>query len=64
MQSLPQAVVVLAGGRDHYQLPLALDEAGLLHSLVTDVYWPADQKWFARSAGALLPRRVIAAWSR
>lgn len=61
MQSLPQAVVALAGARDHYQLPLALDEAGLLHSLVTDVYWPADQRWFARSAGALLPRRVIAA---
>lgn len=61
MQSLPQAVVVLAGARDHYQLPLALQEAGLLHRLVTDMYWPADRGWFSRSAGRLLPSHILAA---
>src|SRR2546423_6646558 len=61
MQPLPQAVVVLAGARDHYQLPLALHEAGLLRSLVTDMYWPADRRWFSGSVGRLLPARVTAA---
>ncbi len=60
-QALPQAVVVLAGARDHYQLPLALDEAGLLRSLVTDMYWPADRRWFSRSLGRILPPRLTAA---
>src|SRR5436305_14528002 len=61
MQPLPQAVVVLAGARDYYQLPLALHEAGLLRSLVTDMYWPADRRWFSGSIGRLLPARVSAA---
>src|SRR2546423_12314023 len=60
MQPLPQAVVVLAGARDHYQLPLALHEAGLLRSLVTDMYWPADRRRFSGSVGRLLPARVTA----
>jgi hypothetical protein len=61
MQSLPQAVVVLAGARDHYQLPLALDEAGLLQTLVTDTYWPANRKWFSQSVGKVLPSSLVAA---
>jgi len=56
-----KAVVVLAGARDQYQVPLALREADLLQSLVTDLYWPADKTWFNNSAGAILPSRAIAA---
>lgn len=56
-----KAVVVLAGARDHYQMPLALHEAGFLHALVTDMYWPADRSWFSRSAGHLLSPHVISA---
>ncbi len=58
--SLPRAVVALAGARDYYQLPLALCEAGLLQKLVTDVYWPADRAWFRSSIGAFLPEKIIA----
>jgi glycosyltransferase involved in cell wall biosynthesis len=35
-------VVVHRGARDHYQVALALAEAGKLESLVTDLYWPAE----------------------
>ena len=52
-QHLPSAVVALAGARDHYQVPLALHEAGLLRSLVTECYWPADRALF-RSVAKLL----------
>lgn len=38
MSVVPQAVVVHAGNRDHYQLAAALHEADLLDALVTDVY--------------------------
>lgn len=34
----PRAVVCFSGSRDHYQLPWALAEAGLLEKLVTDLY--------------------------
>jgi glycosyltransferase involved in cell wall biosynthesis len=54
----PRAVVALAGARDHYQLPLGLEEGDLLETLVTDLYWPTDQKWFA-PAKALLPERAL-----
>jgi len=57
--ALPGAVVALSSARDQYQLPLALDEAGLLHALVTDHYWPADKKWFQQSLGHLIPRELI-----
>jgi glycosyltransferase involved in cell wall biosynthesis len=56
----PKAVVTLAGARDHYQLPLALHEAGLLHSLITDLYWPADRKWFTASLGRAASQDLIA----
>jgi glycosyltransferase involved in cell wall biosynthesis len=56
----PKAVAVFAGARDHYQLPLALHEAGLLQGLVTDMYWPADKKWFSL-VKTWLPDHVIQA---
>jgi len=34
------AVVALAGARDHFQVPLALSQRGLLSTLVTDLFWP------------------------
>lgn len=33
------------GARDGYHVARALSEAGLLETLVTDVYWPADRQW-------------------
>lgn len=48
----PRAVVVQSGARDAYEVARALDEAGLLEALVTDLYWPGDQPW----ANALLRR--------
>jgi len=38
MTEVPDAVVVHAGARDRYQLPLALSERGLLRAFVTNVY--------------------------
>jgi glycosyltransferase involved in cell wall biosynthesis len=55
----PQAVVVLAGARDHYQLPLALNESNLLHTLVTDMYLPAQGRWFSFAIDSLVPRALI-----
>ena len=52
--AVPKAVAVLAGARDQYQLPLALHEAQLLESLVTDWYWPADRQWFAGTVGRMM----------
>ena len=37
-------VVVHAGKRDDYQVALALEEGNLLEFLVTDMYWPLDNK--------------------
>jgi glycosyltransferase involved in cell wall biosynthesis len=42
-----KAVVVHSGARDAYQVARALDEAGRLECLVTDLYWPADRPWTA-----------------
>ena len=47
-------VVAFAGARDSYQLPIALHEAGLLHTLVTDFYAPLDRGILA-SVSRLLP---------
>ena len=38
-------VVVHAGARDNYQLSIALAKNGLLETLVTDLFWPADRSW-------------------
>ncbi len=46
-------VVVHRGARDHYQTALALSEAGLLDTLVTDLYWHAD------SDAARLTERIM-----
>jgi glycosyltransferase involved in cell wall biosynthesis len=44
--SHPQkAVIVHGGARDSYQLALALQEAGTLETLVTDLFWPSDRSW-------------------
>ncbi len=52
----PKAVVVFAGARDRYQVPWALNEAGLLEALVTDAYWPADRNWLTRTVGVVSAR--------
>jgi glycosyltransferase involved in cell wall biosynthesis len=49
-----KVVVVQSGARDAYQVARALDEAGLLEALVTDLYWPSDRVW-ASSLAARLP---------
>jgi glycosyltransferase involved in cell wall biosynthesis len=61
IESYPKAVVVLAAGRDNYQLPLALHEGGMLDTLVTDLYWPADKRWFSALCTPLLPGRILSA---
>ena len=53
--SLRRAVVVHGGARDSYQLALALSEAGLLETLVTDLFWPSDRGWAASLAMRLSP---------
>jgi glycosyltransferase involved in cell wall biosynthesis len=50
-----KAVVVHGGARDSYQLALALSEAGLLDSLITDLFWPTDRTWANLLAGMLPP---------
>ena len=56
---VPPAVVVFAGARDDYQLPIALQEIGCLESLVTDLYFPDDALWFRNSLGKIIPRTLI-----
>lgn len=52
----PKAVVCFAGSRDHYQLALALEEAGLLEKLVTDLYWKPNQVSFGPKIGRWFPK--------
>lgn len=59
MKHYPKAIVIQAGNRDYYQLPLALLEVGLLQDLVTDMYWPADRLWFKRLFGATPTKKII-----
>ena len=40
-----KVVTVHRGARDQYQVACALHDAGMLDSLVTDLYWPADRSW-------------------
>jgi glycosyltransferase involved in cell wall biosynthesis len=47
-------VTVHSGARDAYQVARALEEAGRLEALVTDLFWPAEAS-LASFAGALLP---------
>ncbi len=53
-----KAVVVHRGARDGYHVARALAERGLLESLVTDLYWPADRRW-AGAVSRLLPRPAV-----
>jgi len=55
-----KAVTVHRGARDGYQVARALQEAGLLETLVTDLYWPADCSW-ARSFENIAPRTASVA---
>jgi glycosyltransferase involved in cell wall biosynthesis len=55
-----KAVTVHRGSRDGYQVARALSEAGLLETLVTDLYWPADRAW-ARKIEQRVPGSVRAA---
>jgi glycosyltransferase involved in cell wall biosynthesis len=45
-------VTVHRGARDGYHVARALAEAGLLETLVTDLYWPSDRSW-ARGLDAI-----------
>lgn len=53
-----KTVVPFSGARDHYQLPIALNEGEYLESFVTDFYWPMDQRVFHSLKGRL-PKRLI-----
>jgi len=55
-----KAVTVHRGSRDGYQVARALSEAGLLETLVTDLYWPGDRPW-ARKIEQRVPGPVRAA---
>lgn len=57
-----KAVVVHRGARDAYQVSRALSEAGLLETLVTDLYWPGD-RWWNKPLDAVLPGSVRRALS-
>lgn len=52
-----KVVTVHRGARDEYQVACALHEAGILESLVTDLYWPADSVW-AKAAERATPARL------
>lgn len=62
-KSIQSWVVVFAGARDSYQVPLALHGCGLLNSLVTDFYAPLDHP-LAAGARKLLTRSLQAKLSR
>ena len=51
-------ICAFKGRRDDYQVALALQEAGLLESLLTDIYWKDDHHILAKVA----PRAIAAAW--
>ena len=44
-RTVEKAVLVHGGARDSYQLARALSEAGMLETLVTDLFWPGDRPW-------------------
>ena len=59
-----KAVVVHSGARDSYQLALALAEAGLLDRLITDLFWPIDNRRVLVLTRALPERLQNLLWSR
>lgn len=54
-----KAVVVQSGARDAYQVARALAEAGMLETLVTDLFWPSDRAW-TKTLGPRLPASLRA----
>ncbi|OAI28666.1 hypothetical protein A1351_11205 [Methylosinus sp. R-45379] len=48
-------IVCQIGAREHYALPAALHERGLLRALVTDIWLPPDRPW-SRALRAVSPR--------
>jgi glycosyltransferase involved in cell wall biosynthesis len=58
-----KTVVAHCGARDAYQVAAALAEGGMLDSLVTDLYWPAD-RWWAGMFERLLPGAAGARYLR
>ncbi len=56
---MQQVTVVHSGARDAYQSALALEEAGMLGCLVTDLFCPADSPW-ARHLMRILPAKFRA----
>lgn len=56
MTEVPEAVVVHAGARDRYQLPLALSERGLLRAFLTNVY---SERLAAQRYGVHLERSQV-----
>jgi glycosyltransferase involved in cell wall biosynthesis len=75
-KSTPEYLVVFGGARDHYQVAVALQEAGKLRLLVNEFYLPALPGWLravvsavdrkgrsrVRSHPGLPPDRVKHAW--
>jgi glycosyltransferase involved in cell wall biosynthesis len=61
MKSYPKAIVVQAGNRDRYQVPLAMNEAGLLQRFVTDAYWSPDESWSKLLINSGMPKRIFSA---
>src|SRR5579884_944124 len=51
-------IVVGAGARDGYQVPVALHEAGLLERFFTDFYAPLDQVALAKLIPSAIQKRV------
>jgi glycosyltransferase involved in cell wall biosynthesis len=53
-----KVVIVHRGARDNYQVARGLNDAGMLETLVTDLYWPAERAWAQRLEG-LAPRSTV-----
>lgn len=45
--------MVHRGARDSYQVARGLSDVGMLDTLVTDLYWPAERPWARRVEGML-----------
>jgi len=52
-----KVTLVHRGARYGFQVARALNEAGVLETLVTDLYWPGDRTW-ARAVENMLPVRL------
>lgn len=63
-QAMSKWVVVHDSARDHYEIPLALAEAGLLEEFVTDWYTPVDNPYWARAASSKICRSTLGIHSR